>query len=585
VIEQIGDPKVAARLVVMAMPAAAARIPATMAYDLTVKELGSWRVSVADGRARVDPISDSDGRSDFRLITDAEGLVALASGASPLRLMLRRRLRIKGKRRRARLLRHMDGPEPTLAEVVAAGGSIDAGAMLEALPYMIDPEWTRGHRFTVAYDIEGAGRWAVEVRDGEPLRLLDEASPDATVRLSLDTYRRMATRELTPDQAMQSRLTDVDGQLYPVTLLGRWIDRSQGLDDAELEREAAQRELQQRRSAIRVPAEGELLDYRQLYRLWERQQWKSSELDFSTDQEHWLATPAAAQENTIWSMGSFYVGEERVTADLAPFLAAAPSGEVELFLATQLVDEARHAAFFDRFGAEVMALDSEHLRGRMHEVSQRLTSAWNTVFDDGLRDVAMRIQAKPDDLDLFVEGITTYHLVIEGLLATTGQKFIRDYLLEHGLYPGFCEGFGLVERDEHRHIAFGMRFLKDAVEQDPRHAGTIERTVLELAPQACHVFVPPYAKDARDFTSYGYHSSEVYGYAYRTLKRRMGVLGLQLPPAEELMPGPVAEADALPAAPVEQPTGLSQNGEGGQSNGHQRQADGRQQESLEPGVG
>ena len=28
-------------------------------------------MSVADGRARVDPISDSDGRSDFRLVADA----------------------------------------------------------------------------------------------------------------------------------------------------------------------------------------------------------------------------------------------------------------------------------------------------------------------------------------------------------------------------------------------------------------------------------------------------------------------------------------------------------------------------------
>jgi ribonucleoside-diphosphate reductase beta chain len=303
------------------------------------------------------------------------------------------------------------------------------------------------------------------------------------------------------------------------------------------------------------------------------------------DKEQWLTTPSESQENTIWSMGSFYVGEERVTADLAPFLTAAPSGEIELFLATQLVDEARHAAFFDRFGAEVMALEAEDLRGRMQEVSQRLLAAWSTVFDDGLRAVARRIQARPDDLDLFVEGITTYHLVIEGLLATTGQKFIRDYLLEHGLYPGFCEGFGLVERDEHRHIAFGMRFLKDAIEQDPRHAHTIERTVLELTPQACHVFVPPYAKDAREFTSYGYHSSEVYGYAYRALKRRMAVLGLGLPPAAELMPGPVAEPDALPAPTFEHPAALSQNGEGRQADGDQRGTDVREQQGVEPGRG
>ena len=31
----------------------------------------------------------------------------------------------------------------------------------------------------------------------------------------------------------------------------------------------------------------ELLDYRQLYELWERQQWLTQELDFSVDREHW----------------------------------------------------------------------------------------------------------------------------------------------------------------------------------------------------------------------------------------------------------------------------------------------------------
>jgi ribonucleoside-diphosphate reductase beta chain len=119
-------------------------------------------------------------------------------------------------------------------------------------------------------------------------------------------------------------------------------------------------------------------------------------------------------------------------------------------------------------------------------------------------------------------------------------------MLEHGLYPGFCEGFGLVERDEHRHIAFGVRFLKEAIEQDSRHARTVERTVLELAPRAAYVFVPPHAKEAREFVSYGYHSSEVYGYAYRALRRRMRVLGLETPPPEELMPGPI-EQERQPA--------------------------------------
>jgi ribonucleoside-diphosphate reductase beta chain len=94
----------------------------------------------------------------------------------------------------------------------------------------------------------------------------------------------------------------------------------------------------------------------------------------------------------------------------------------------------------------------------MREVERILPPPWREVFDDDLRDVARRIEAKPDDLDLFVEGIATYHMVVEGFLAVTGQTLMRDYMLEHSLYPGFCQGFDLVERDEHRHLASACAF-------------------------------------------------------------------------------------------------------------------------------
>ena len=119
------------------------------------------------------------------------------------------------------------------------------------------------------------------------------------------------------------------------------------------------------------------------------------------------------------------------------------------------------------------------------------------------------------------------------------------------MYPGFCEGFGLVERDEHRHVAFGVRFLRDAIREDPRHRETVERVVLELAPKAAYVFAPPYVTDASEYVSYGYTSRQIYGFAYRTLRRRMKVLGIEIPPAEELMPGPIdgtTEFSAVPSA-------------------------------------
>ncbi len=585
------DPELAARLVLMTLPAAAAHISGTLAFLLEIDGLGSHRVAVSGGRARVDEARTQD-ETDFRLQADPRTLVELVTGsAGPLGLMMRGKLRIRGKRRRAMRLRQMSSGDISMAEVVESGGTLDPDILYRSLPYLIDPEWTAGHDFTVCYEVIGKGRWYASARDGKPLEVTRELPEGrevaGTARVSFDSYQRMAAGQVSPSQAMQNQLTKIDGEIHPITLVGRWIARAQGTDDAELKREGKQRKLQEKRAnlyaegGIGGPGQGDpghesergardgggLLDYRQLYALWERQNWRATELDFSVDKEQWLATPREAQESTIWSLGSFYVGEERVTADLAPFLAAAPTGEIELFLATQLVDEARHAAFFDRFGAEVMCLSADDFRGRMREVEQILLSPWREVFDDGLRDVSKRIQAKPDDLDLFVEGVTTYHMVVEGFLAVTGQTLIRDYMIEHSLYPGFCEGFGLVERDEHRHVAFGVRFLRDAIDEDPRHRATVERVVLDLAPKAAYVFVPPYVSDASEFVSYGYTSRQIYGFAYRTLKRRMKVLGIEIPPPEELLPGPIEGAAAPPSEPAAKKAPAGANGAGSNGSG------------------
>ena len=547
------DPELAARLILMTLPATGRHV----SYELEVDGFGRHRVG--------------DGEPEFRLSTDPRTLTKLATGSSgPLGLMLRGKLRIRGKRRKAMKLKQMSGGLD-LAAVVENGGTLEPDLLYRALPYLIDPEWTEGHDFTVRYVVTGdrGGSWYVRVKDGAPLEVSGEGEATGTATVSFDTYQQLASGQVSPAIAMQNQLTAIDGELHPVTLLGRWIARGQGMDDAELEREAKQRRLQEERAGLYATGgdrDGDgLLDYRQLYALWERQNWKATVLDFSVDREQWVTSPREAQESLIWSLGSFYVGEERVTADLAPFLQAAPTGEIELFLATQLVDEARHAAFFDRFGAEVMCLSADDFRGRMREVEEVLLSPWREVFDDGLRDVATRIQAKPDDFGLFVEGIAIYHMVVEGFLAVTGQTLIRDYMVEHGMYPGFCEGFGLVERDEHRHVAFGVRFLRDAIREDERHRATVERVVLDLVPKAAHVFAPPYVTDPTDYVSYGYTSRQIYGFAYRTLKRRMKVLGIEIPTADELMPGPIdgtTEFGAVPAAPEAAPSAAASNGSG-----------------------
>jgi ribonucleoside-diphosphate reductase beta chain len=564
------DPQLAARMLMMALPAAAAGVRGRLDYELVVDELGAYSVSIDDGAATVVAVNGKppNGAPEFVLRTDAQALARLAAGASPLRLLLGGRLRVQGKRRRALKLRGL-ASDLSMRDIARAGVEPDPDLVYQALAYAIDPAWTAGHRFCLRYEMladargEG-GVWYVNVDDGrvavtkEPPR-----EPDASLSFSHETWLRLVRGDLSPNESMRQQLVRVEGKLMPVTIFGRWIERSEGRDDPELEREARQQRIQDRRatwgsSANGISPEGQgdpavqprvgagkgstgprLLSYEELYALWERQNWKAHEIDFTVDKKQWLATPSEGQLDTLWSLSSFYIGEERVAADLAPFVLAAPSGEVEIFLTTQLVDEARHAAFFDRFMAEVLALEPEDIRGRLAKMEENMLPAWRVVFDEHLRGVARELLARPDDLDLFVEGIVTYHVVIEGVLAMTGQHQILKYLATHDIYPGFQRGFSLVEKDEHRHIAFGVKFLADACEREPRYRELIRRKITELVPVACHIFVPPGIDDPSDFMSYDYHSSEIYGFAYRALKRRMAVVGVEVPPPEEIMPGPI----------------------------------------------
>jgi ribonucleoside-diphosphate reductase beta chain len=558
------DPELAVRLMVQSLPAAAAELPQGLSYRLEVQDLGAWRVSPNGRAAEVSEVeSGGDLNGDaFAIETDSRTLALLAGGANPVGAMVRGRLRLRGKRRKALALRRLSS-EAGPRRLAKLGLPVDPDLLFRSLPYAIDPEWTKGHRFGVEYIVigDGGGRWTVSVDDGSVGVAAGPPAgePDAVVRIESSTWRSLLSGELNPADAMQRGLTEIDGDVFAVTLLGRWMDRADGVDGPELEREQRQRRVQEQRagswgskvstngsaSAAGDPGvasarpKGGLMDYQQLYALWERQNWRSHELDFSVDREHWLATPTEAQKHTAFSLGGFYVGEERVTADLAPFLLAAPSGEVEAFLATQLVDEMRHAVFFDRWMSEVMGLEAGSMRGRLKEIEETMLGPWRFLFDDSLRDVADRIKAKPDDLELFVEGIVTYHMVTEGVLAMPGQRVILDYTRDHGIYPGFNKGFSLVEQDEHRHIAFGVRFLKDVCEERPEMKKVVVRTLEQLLPKAAEVFMPPEADDPADFTSYGHHSSQVYGFAYQALKRRMAAIGIEIAGPERLMPGPV----------------------------------------------
>ena len=269
----------------------------------------------------------------------------------------------------------------------------------------------------------------------------------------------------------------------------------------------------------------ELLSYHELYNLWERQQWRVQDIDFTQDRIDWHERiPADERFQRMYGLSSFFIGEQRVAAELGPMMRAAPDEQARIFLCTQIADEARHVAFFDRFYSEVGVLESDNLGDRLQETSAHLNENFNKLFDDMLASRVDRLAAEPEDLETLVEAVTLYHMVIEGMLALTGQHFILEYNEEQGTLPGFCEGFNLVARDEHRHVAFGARFLRDMAERDERYRDAISRTLVECGPAADGVLQPPWAEETDEL--FGYSLEETRAFALKALERRLKVIGL-----------------------------------------------------------
>ena len=269
-----------------------------------------------------------------------------------------------------------------------------------------------------------------------------------------------------------------------------------------------------------------LLSYAELYKLWERQQWRTQDIDFTQDRIDWHERiPEEERFQRMYGLSSFFIGEQKVAEELGPMMRAAPTEEMRVFLCTQIADEARHVQFFNRFYDEVGVLESDNLQDRLAETSEHVNPEFHVLFDELLKDKVGRLAREPQDLELLVEAITLYHMIIEGMLALTGQHFIVQYNEDVGTLPGFVEGFNNVSRDEHRHVAFGARFLREMAERDERYRDAIERTLVECGPAADGVLEPRWVRE-QGIEPLGYGIDETRAFAMKCLERRLKVIGL-----------------------------------------------------------
>jgi hypothetical protein len=73
-----------------------------------------------------------------------------------------------------------------------------------------------------------------------------------------------------------------------------------------------------------------------------------------------------------------------------------------------------------------------------------------------------------------------------------------------------------------------VKFLADAIREDPRHKATIQATLQETLPVGTLALAPPMVDDPYDFeTPFGVKSAEVYDYAMRSLSKKLAAMGME----------------------------------------------------------
>ncbi|MEA2682568.1 MAG: ribonucleoside-diphosphate reductase beta chain [Chloroflexota bacterium] len=204
--------------------------------------------------------------------------------------------------------------------------------------------------------------------------------------------------------------------------------------------------------------------------------WDPQAIDFTQDRREWDDMVDLQRLSVLTTTASFVGGEEAVTLDLLPLVmhvARAGMLEEEIYLTSFLNEEAKHTEFFRRWLDEVTG-NRDDLMGLMgpswHRMFlEELPASLAVLLDDG-SDVAL------------TRALTTYNVVVEGVLAETGYHYYRTVLELQGTLQGMLEGIRLIARDESRHLRFGIYMLQRLIAVDDAMWQVVLDRVEELRP-------------------------------------------------------------------------------------------------------
>lgn len=201
--------------------------------------------------------------------------------------------------------------------------------------------------------------------------------------------------------------------------------------------------------------------YRDLYYRWEHEQWEAGKISLEEDAAAWPTLDAYARRHLADAVNWRRVRSELATTALVSFVDAAPTEEQQVFLTTQLADEARAGVFLDRVADEVLGASERDMATRSGSAIDTVAAGLLSLLETTLPDATARLRSASDPTTELVGAVAGYHLGVLGLLGTTELAALLDGPADVDAFPGIAEGLAMMQRDATRHVAFALLFLAE----------------------------------------------------------------------------------------------------------------------------
>ena len=246
--------------------------------------------------------------------------------------------------------------------------------------------------------------------------------------------------------------------------------------------------------------------------------WDPAGIDFSRDRADWESLSDNERDGAARICAEFIAGEEAVTQDIQPFMAAMRAeGRLgdEMYLTQFAFEEAKHTQVF-RLWLDAVGL-TDDLHGYLDELP-----AYRQMFYEELPESLNALATDPSPAAQ-VRASATYNHVVEGMMALTGYYAWHKICVERGILPGMQELVRRIGDDERRHMAWGTFTCRRHVAADDANWAVFEARMNELIPLALRNTEEFFAIYG-DQVPFGLEKDEFLQYATDKGMRRFGTI-------------------------------------------------------------